>query len=251
MILPLMHVMIVDSARDSFYKVFERKMDEKLQNLKESGMCFTVQDFIINHCIPLKLSLLMGSPNMNTLVGLGALSSFAVSSIAAIMPKLIAFVSTRYHAKSTSNGRLRPSLADFERSSEGGRKKKRRTWRFLRTIRCAIRRPRAISSLRWYALCVRLGIGYRTELSPVCRYGLVVACPCALGLATPTAVLVGTSLGATRGLLLRGGDVLEKFAAVDAVVFDKTGTLTTGKPVVTRVITHQHGEHENSELSGA
>lgn len=57
---------------------------------------------------------------------------------------------------------------------------------------------------------------------------------------------MGTSLGATRGLLLRGGDVLEKFAAVDAVVFDKTGTLTTGKPVVTRVITHQHGEHENS-----
>lgn len=52
---------------------------------------------------------------------------------------------------------------------------------------------------------------------------LVVACPCALGLATPTAVLVGSSLGATRGLLLRGGDVLERLAGVDAVVFDKTG----------------------------
>jgi Cu2+-exporting ATPase len=58
---------------------------------------------------------------------------------------------------------------------------------------------------------------------------LVVACPCALGLATPTAVLVGSSLGATRGLLMRGGDVLERIAGIDAVVLDKTGTLTEGR----------------------
>ncbi|GIM14913.1 hypothetical protein Vretimale_17774, partial [Volvox reticuliferus] len=58
---------------------------------------------------------------------------------------------------------------------------------------------------------------------------LVVACPCALGLATPTAVLVASSLGARRGLLVRGGDVLERLAAVDTVVLDKTGTLTEGK----------------------
>ncbi|KAG1665414.1 hypothetical protein FOA52_005756 [Chlamydomonas sp. UWO 241] len=58
---------------------------------------------------------------------------------------------------------------------------------------------------------------------------LVVACPCALGLATPTAVLVASSLGARRGLLIRGGDVLERLAAVDTVVLDKTGTLTAGK----------------------
>ena len=55
---------------------------------------------------------------------------------------------------------------------------------------------------------------------------LVVACPCALGLATPTAVLVASSLGAKRGLLLRGGDVLERLAELDTLVFDKTGTLT-------------------------
>ena len=64
---------------------------------------------------------------------------------------------------------------------------------------------------------------------------LVVACPCALGLATPTAVLVGTAAGARRGLLIRGGDALEAAAAVDTVVFDKTGTLTVGAPAVTRV----------------
>lgn len=58
---------------------------------------------------------------------------------------------------------------------------------------------------------------------------LVVACPCALGLATPTAVLVATSAGAKRGLLIRGGDVLERLAEVSHVVFDKTGTLTEGK----------------------
>lgn len=66
---------------------------------------------------------------------------------------------------------------------------------------------------------------------------LVVACPCALGLAAPTAVLVGTGAGARRGLLIRGGDVLEAASNVDTVVFDKTGTLTTGKPTVVRVVT--------------
>ncbi|CAH2077017.1 unnamed protein product [Thlaspi arvense] len=72
---------------------------------------------------------------------------------------------------------------------------------------------------------------------------LVVACPCALGLATPTAMLVGTSLGARRGLLLRGGDILEKFSSVDTVVFDKTGTLTKGHPVVTEVIIPEDPRH--------
>ncbi|MGB5595763.1 MAG: heavy metal translocating P-type ATPase [Crocosphaera sp.] len=65
---------------------------------------------------------------------------------------------------------------------------------------------------------------------------LVVACPCALGLATPTAILVGTGIGSEKGLLIKGGDVLEKVHQLDAMVFDKTGTLTVGHPTVTDCI---------------
>jgi Cu2+-exporting ATPase len=61
---------------------------------------------------------------------------------------------------------------------------------------------------------------------------LVIACPCALGLATPLAILIGTSHGASRGILIKGGDVIEKASAVDFVVLDKTGTITEGKPVL-------------------
>lgn len=65
---------------------------------------------------------------------------------------------------------------------------------------------------------------------------LVIACPCALGLATPTAILVGSSLGAERGLLIRGGDVLERAHELNLVAFDKTGTLTAGQPSLTDCI---------------
>ncbi|MBD2329825.1 copper-translocating P-type ATPase [Alkalinema sp. FACHB-956] len=65
---------------------------------------------------------------------------------------------------------------------------------------------------------------------------LVIACPCALGLATPTALLVGSSLGAENGLLIRGGDVLERVRTLDTIVFDKTGTVTQGQPTVTDII---------------
>lgn len=80
---------------------------------------------------------------------------------------------------------------------------------------------------------------------------LVVSCPCALGLATPTAILVGTSLGAKQGLLIRGGDVLERLASVDHVAFDKTGTLTKGKPAVSAVASLAYEEQEILRIAAA
>jgi Cu+-exporting ATPase len=80
---------------------------------------------------------------------------------------------------------------------------------------------------------------------------LIIACPCALGLATPTAILVGTGLGARHGILIREPTALEQVRTLDAIVLDKTGTLTQGKPGVEEVIVLRDGLDENQVLARA
>jgi len=88
-----------------------------------------------------------------------------------------------------------------------------------------------LSFIGWFVT----GHDFQTALLPAVAV-LVVACPCALGLATPTAIMVGTGVGAAQGILIKGGESLERARKIEVVILDKTGTLTRGKPEVTEVI---------------
>jgi Cu+-exporting ATPase len=99
-----------------------------------------------------------------------------------------------------------------------------------------------VSSLSWFFI----GSQSFTFALTIFIAVLIVACPCALGIATPTAIMVGTGKGAENGLLIKGGENLEKTRKLTTIVFDKTGTLTKGEPSVTDILTF--GELREEEL---
>ncbi len=92
-----------------------------------------------------------------------------------------------------------------------------------------------VSFLFWYFL---EGRGFTFALATFISV-LIIACPCALGIATPTAIMVGTGKGAENGILIKGGEHLEKAHRLNAIVFDKTGTLTKGEPSVNDIVTEE------------
>jgi len=105
-----------------------------------------------------------------------------------------------------------------------------------------------ITFLAWYLSGSELSFALTAFIAVI-----IIACPCALGLATPTAVIVGTGKGAENGILIRDAATLEKACQVDTIVFDKTGTLTKGKPVVTDIVplSNPHSSEEILRLAAA
>lgn len=96
-----------------------------------------------------------------------------------------------------------------------------------------------VSAVIWLLAGQSFGIALKIFVSV-----LVIACPCALGLATPTAIMVGMGRGASLGIFIKNGEALEHACKIDTIILDKTGTITEGRPVVEKVIPHGIDEKE-------